>query len=180
MWYYTHSIIWWYYSTIRNKYTLYNYCVIGKCTHGLHKRFDSCLTHGLHKRFDSCPTHRLRKRFDSNNLVLWFLCSSVFICRLRTISGLSLATVTSKLMAALKNLITLTFLATSTTLLMRISSTRKWWTRVTSSIEVDSDCCIIQSDIIWYYTILYHAVHAGSNYTEQYPCTMISFMIKFD
>jgi hypothetical protein len=56
------------------------------------------------------------------------------------------------LVVALKNLISLTFLAASTALLTRISSTRRWWTRVTSSIEVDSDCCIIQSDIIRYYT----------------------------
>jgi hypothetical protein len=46
----------------------------------------------------------------------------------------------------------LTFLAASTTLLMRISSTRRWWTKVTSSIEVDSVCCIIKSGIIRYYT----------------------------
>jgi hypothetical protein len=71
------------------------------------------------------------------------------------------------LVAELKNSISLTFLMASTTLLMRISSTRRWWTRVTSSIEVDSDCCIIQSGIIRYYIILYHTVRAGSNYTEQ-------------
>jgi hypothetical protein len=74
---YNCDIIWWYYTIIRNNYTLYNYCIIGKCTHRLHKWFDSCPTHGLHKQFDSCPTHGLCKRFDSGNLVLWFL---VFIC----------------------------------------------------------------------------------------------------
>jgi hypothetical protein len=56
------------------------------------------------------------------------------------------------LVAALKNLIALTFLAASMALLMKISSTRRWWMKVTSSIEVDSDCCIIQSGIIRYYT----------------------------
>jgi hypothetical protein len=71
--YYTHSIIWLYYTTIENNYTLYNYCIISKCTHGLHKRFDFFPTHGLHKRFDSCPTHRLRKQFDSGNLVLYII-----------------------------------------------------------------------------------------------------------
>jgi hypothetical protein len=47
------------------------------------------------------------------------------------------------LVATLKNLIALTFLEASTALLTRISSMRRWWMRVTSSIEVDFDCCII-------------------------------------
>jgi hypothetical protein len=65
----------------------------------------------------------------------------------------------------LKNLIALTFLVASTTLLTRISLTRRSWSNVTSSTEVDFDCCIIQSGIIRYYMVLYHAVRAGSNYT---------------
>ena len=88
-----------------------------------------------------------------------------------SISGCNISMLTSKrspytrkripLVAALKDLIALTVLATLTALLTRISSTRKWWTRVTSSIEVTSDCCIMQYDIIRYYMELYHAVCAG-------------------
>ena len=50
-------------------------------------------------------------------------------------------------------------------LVTRISSTRRWSMRATSSIEVDFDCCMIQHGIIWYYTVLYHAVRVGSNYS---------------
>lgn len=47
-----------------------------------------------------------------------------------------------------------------------LSSMRRWWTRLTPSIVVDCDDCIIQFGII--YTVLYHDVRACSNYTEQY------------
>lgn len=39
--------------------------------------------------------------------------------------------------AVLKNLIALTILAASSAKLTRISLTRRWWMKVTSSIEVD-------------------------------------------
>jgi len=123
--YYTRGIIWWYYTTIRNNYTLYNYCIIGKCAHGLRKRFDSCPTHRLTIR--SCLTYLERSPKTRKRMPL--------------VAALKIA------------VIALTFLVALTALLTRISSTRRWWTRVTSSIEVDSNCCIIQSNIIRYYTM---------------------------
>ncbi len=66
--------------------------------------------------------------------------SGVHLCswgRLRTISSLNLASLISR---AMQN--------------RTIANVRRViLTRVISSIEVDSDCCIIQSSIIWYYTM---------------------------
>ena len=51
----------------------------------------------------------------------------------------------------IENSIALTFLTALTTLLARISLIRRWWTMVTSSIEVTW----LFYNTIWYYRLLY-------------------------